>query len=335
MYNILSRQASTRVTSIYLPISINLSARRTISTTPISHVSHRAQFASPLGSIGVQAALRAASNSLFKPCATLLEKEFSLEGRVAIVSGGRRGIGLEMAEALAEAGAAVYCFDFPSAPDETWKATKSYISRLGLAKDARLEYASVDVTNQKAVKDVVDKIAEKEGRLDVCVAAAGVLRGAECLDYPEVEFEKLMQINMNGVLYTAQAAARQMEKLGSPGSIVLIASMSGSITNRDQHWIAYNTNKSAVLQMGRSMACELGPKKIRVNTLSPGYIYTDLTANFLSDRPLLFDNLTSQNPLGRLGRPDELRGVIAWLASDASTFCTGSDIIVSGGHNSW
>lgn len=83
-----------------------------------------------------------------------------------------------------------------------------------------------------------------------------------------------MDVNVDGALFTAQAAGRQMERLGIPGSIILTASMSGSITNFGQHWVAYNTSKSAVIQMARSMACELGPKKIRVNTISPGYIYT-------------------------------------------------------------
>ncbi|EJC99855.1 NAD-binding protein [Fomitiporia mediterranea MF3/22] len=289
----------------------------------------------PNGPIGVEAALRAASDPSFKPRPTLLEKEFSLADRVAVVTGGQRGLGLEMAEALAEAGAAVYCLDLPVEPDKSFGATKAYVSKLGLAGDPRLEYVSVDVTNQKAIWDVVEKIAVKEGRLDVCVAAAGILRGEECLDYPAEEFKKLMDVNVNGVLYSAQAAGRQMTKFGTPGSIVLIASMSGSVTNKGQHWVAYNTSKSAVIQMGRSMACELGPRNIRVNSLSPGYIYTALTAAFLDKQPHLFKEWSSQNPLGRLGRPDELRGVITWLASDASSFCTGSDILVSGGHHAW
>ncbi|KAI5116665.1 hypothetical protein M0805_007837 [Coniferiporia weirii] len=295
----------------------------------------KAQSASSLGPIGVEAALRAASDPSFKPRATLLEKEFSLAGRVAVVTGGQRGLGLEMAEALAEAGATVYCLDLPIKPDDSFSATQSYVSKLGLADGARLEYASVDVTDQKAIWDLVEKIANKEKRIDVCVAAAGILKGEECLDHSSEVFEQLMKVNVNGVLYTAQAAGRQMAKFGTPGSIVLIASMSGSVTNKGQHWVAYNTSKSAVIQMGRSMACELGPKKIRVNTLSPGYIYTNLSAAFLDTQPGLFDELSSQNPLGRLGRPDELRGVVTWLASDASTFCTGSDILVSGGHHAW
>ncbi|EJC99856.1 NAD-binding protein [Fomitiporia mediterranea MF3/22] len=292
--------------------------------------------ASPsFGPVGVEAALRASSDPSFKPKPTLLEKEFSLAGHVAVVTGAQRGLGLEAAEALAEAGATVYCLDLPAEPDKKFIVTQDYVSKLGLARNARLEYASVDVTDQKAVWKVFGDIAEKEGRLDACVAAAGLLRAEKCLDYPAEDFQKVMDVNVNGVMFTAQAAGRQMVKFGRPGSIILIASMTGSVSIKGQNWLAYETSKSAVTQMGRSMACELGPEEIRVNTLSPGFIYTALTAAFLDAHPGLKEEWSSFNPLGRIGRPDELRGVIAWLASDASSFCTGSDILVSGGHHSW
>lgn len=146
---------------------------------------------------------------------------------------------------------------------------------------------------------------------------------------------QVIDVNVNGVLYSAQAAGRQMVRLGTKGSIILIASMSGSIANQGLKSVAYNTSKSAVLQMARSMACELGMEGIRVNSVSPGCIYTDLTRKLLDTEPNLMAEWSSQNPLGRLGSPDELRGVALWLASEASTFCTGSDIIVDGGHRAW
>jgi len=239
-----------------------------------------------------------------------------------------------MALTLCEAGAVAYCLDLPKEPSDEWKATQKYVERMGV-EGARLEYVSLDVTDQKQVWAEVEKIADKEQRMDVCIAAAGILHGADVLEYPAEDFQRVMNVNVNGVLYTAQAAGRQMAKFGTPGSIILIASMSGSITNKDHAWVAYNTSKSAVLQMARSMACELGPQKIRVNSLSPGHIYTSMTAAYLDKQPHLYEKWSSLNPLGRLGRPDELRGVIAWLASDASTFCTGSDILVSGGHHAW
>jgi len=270
---------------------------------------------------------------------------FSLLGRVAIVTGGHRGIGLEMALALAEAGAVVYCLDLPDQPDQDWVKVQKFVSGLPDLVPAgtgtqevlkgRLEYACCDVTKQQEMWTLVEKIAEKEGRLDICIANAGILRSAEVLDYPADEFQKLLDVNINGVLYTAQAAGRQMAKHGISGSIIMIGSMSGSITNKGMHWTAYNTSKAAVIQMARSMACELGPKNIRVNSISPGYIYTDMTKAFLNDKPQLKQAWCAENPLGRLANPDELRGIALFLASDASTFCTGSDLIIDGGHRAW
>ena len=199
-----------------------------------------------------------------------------------------------------------------------------------------------------------------------------------------------MNVNVNGVLYAAQAVGRQMARLGIPGSIILIASMSGSVYNKvrwpalddllganlypvsskGHHYVSYGTSKSAVLQMARSMACELGPMNIRVNSISPGYMVTKyvnrsrlrstringftlrMTGSYLSANPELIQTWSEQNPLGRLGRPYELRGVVTWLASDASSFCTGSEwamilyfeshltellnsIIIDGGHTAW
>ena len=204
--------------------------QRAFTSTPTKRMPKN-QSRSPLHPIGVEAAIRAAEDPSFVPRATLLSKEFSLEGRVAVVTGAHQGLGLEMAESLAEAGAKVYCLDLFKEPDATFRATQTYVSRLGI-EGASLEYQTVDVTNQKAVWDVFAQIAEKEGRMDVCVAAAGILRENDCLNYPAEDFDKLMKVNVNGVFHTAQAAGREMEKLGTKGSIILIASMSGSIHNR-------------------------------------------------------------------------------------------------------
>ncbi|KAI1790792.1 sorbose reductase sou1 [Ganoderma leucocontextum] len=316
-----------------------LVTRASLSTTTRLFDNARGRKTGPLppyGPVGVAKALETPPGARAKP--TLFTNEFSLADRVALVSGGNRGLGLEMALALVEAGArAVYCVDLPKEPSEEWTKVRDYAKRLdGLAGEGRLEYLSADVRDQEAMWKLGETIGDREGRLDACVAAAGVLKShTNCLEYPAKQFQDVISINVNGVLFTAQAAGRQMERFGNGGSIILIASMSGSITNKDHAWVSYNTSKSAVLQMARSMACELGPKRIRVNTLSPGHIYTNMTAAYLDTQPHLLDKWASLNPFGRIGRPDELRGVVTWLASDASTFCTGSDILVSGGHHAW
>ncbi|KAI0260362.1 hypothetical protein BC834DRAFT_900939 [Gloeopeniophorella convolvens] len=287
---------------------------------------------SPLGPIGVAGAL-AARNDPARQVKPTLWNEFALTDRVALVTGANRGLGLEMALVLAEAGArVVYCVDIAEQSGEEWAAASEYLSRMGTG--GRLEYVSLDVRDQKAVWKLGQEIGDKEGRLDVCIAAAGV--AVEPMPYVELTeeaFQKVLSVNMNGVLYTAQAAGQQMIRFGNRGSIILIASIAGSVHLKDFPSTSYCTSKSAVLQMARNMACELGPKGIRVNTLSPGYIRTQMSEVLLGMG--LEGSLSSQNPLGRIGRPDELRGVIAWLASDASTFCTGSDIQVSGGHLAW
>ncbi|TFK80677.1 sorbose reductase sou1 [Polyporus arcularius HHB13444] len=288
------------------------------------------------GPVGVARALDASSATGTNP--TLFAKEFSLADRVALVSGGNRGIGLEMALALVEAGTRiVYCLDLPEKPGDEFTKVREYASHLkGTGGEARLEYVSADVTNQNAMWKIGKTIGDREGRMDVCVAAAGILRGdTPCLTYPAKQFEEVIAVNVNGVLYTAQAAGQQMDRFGNGGSIIMIASISGHGANQGHPWVSYNTSKSAVLQMARSMACELGPKRIRVNTISPGYINTSMTGQFLAKRPELVEVWSSHNPLGRIGRPDELRGIVAWLASDSSSFCTGSDILVSGGHHAW
>ncbi|KAG6853204.1 hypothetical protein C0991_006153 [Blastosporella zonata] len=287
------------------------------------------QSVSPLAPIGVAAALDPTTSIAPRP--KILD-EFRLTDRVALVSGANRGLGLEMALAIAEAGArAVYCFDLPSAPSEEFLKTQEYVTRFQVYErpPTRLEYVSADVRDQEGMWEHARKIGDREGRMDVCVAAAGILKQhTDCLEYPKAQFGEVMDVNVGGVLWTAQAAGRQMRRFGNGGSIILIASMSGSITNKDHAWVSYNSSKSAVLQMARSMACELGPERIRVNTLSPGHIYTKMTAAYLDEQPHLLEKWSNLNPMGRIGRPDELRGVIAWLASDASSFCTGSEYVL-------
>ncbi|KAH8117429.1 hypothetical protein DFH11DRAFT_1575007 [Phellopilus nigrolimitatus] len=200
-----------------------LCARRSFARSAIV-AARKVQSVSPLAPIG------AAADPTFKPRPTL-QKEFSLTGRVAIVSGANRGLGLEMAESLCEAGAIVYALDTNPEPGNEWKATRSYVERMGV-EGARLEYASVDVTDQKTLWNTVEAIASKEGRMDVCIAAAAILHGETCLNYKADDFNRVMNVNATGVLHTAQAAGRMMAKYGTPGSIILIASMSGGITNR-------------------------------------------------------------------------------------------------------
>ena len=204
---------------------------------------------SPLAPLGVEAALKAKEDPSFVPRPKIFD-EFALTDRVGLVSGGNRGIGLETAIALAEAGArVVYCFDLAEEPSEVFKASREYVSKLG--NGSRLEYFSADVRNQELLWKKAEEIGDKEQRFDFCIAAAGILKPeTKCLEYPAQGFRKVsghdrigettdlhmvaqvMDVNTTGVLFTAQAAGRQMARFGRGGSIILIASMSGSITNK-------------------------------------------------------------------------------------------------------
>ncbi|KAM5541893.1 hypothetical protein V8D89_004622 [Ganoderma adspersum] len=282
----------------------------------------------PRGAVGVARALQASpSNTASDP--TIFTHEFSLADRVALVSGGHRGIGLEMALAFVEAGArAVYCVDLPKTPDEKWAKVKEFAKGLGKragGDSGRLEYISADVRDQDGMWKIGKTIGDREGRMDACVAGAGILPPTEpCLTYAAKRFQEVFDVNVNGALFTAQAAGQQMERFGNGGSIILIASVAAHGANKGYEWISYNSSKSAVLQMARSMACELGTKGIRVNSISPGSIGTQMTNGLLLS-PDVEKLWAEQNPLGRIAGPHELRGVAVWLASDASSFCTGSD----------
>ncbi|KAI0316429.1 NAD-P-binding protein [Amylostereum chailletii] len=308
---------------------------RNLSSGSFPRGAEREASSAPLAPLGLAAAYAARANPR-EPVRPKILSEFVLTDRVALVTGANRGLGLEMALALSEAGCrAVYCVDLPSSPGEDFEVAREYVQRMD-GGGRRLEYVKGDVADQKGMWAIGEMIGEKEGRMDIGLANAGVLKPVQpCLEYDAKVFEEVFDINCSGVLYTAQAVGRQMEKFKTPGSIILLASMSGTIVNQGQNWISYNTSKAAVVQMARNMACELGPQRIRVNSLSPGHIHTKLTEKFLEGQPELYERWTKGNPLGRLGRPDELRGVITWLASDASTYCTGSDILVDGGHHIW
>ncbi|KAI6109241.1 hypothetical protein EDD16DRAFT_1517001 [Pisolithus croceorrhizus] len=294
----------------------------------------KTQSVSPIAPLGIEAALAAEANPSIQPRPKIFD-ELALTDRVALVSGGNRGIGLDIAIALCEAGArVVYCFDLPEQPSEEFLACQDYVRRLG--NNSRLEYSSADVRDQQLLWKKAEEIGDKEQRLDICVAAAGIAKlHIDCLEYPAEAFKEVIDVNTSGVFFTAQAAGRQMARFGRGGSIILVGSVLGSVAALDHGVISYSSSKAAVLQMARSMACELGSKKIRVNSLSPGYIHTRMTDAFIDKRPDILDEWSRLNPLGRIGRPDELRGVITWLASDASTFCTGSNIVVDGGHCAW
>ncbi|KAL2755681.1 hypothetical protein ACRALDRAFT_2105161 [Sodiomyces alcalophilus JCM 7366] len=258
--------------------------------------------------------------------------EFSLQGKVIVVSGGARGLGLTQAEALLEAGAIVHAVDRLLEPDPTFaKIAERAKNELGTA----LFYHRTDVRDVENLNALIEGIADQHGRLDGLIAAAGIQQETPALDYTLEDSDRMLGVNVTGVLMTAQAVARQMVKYECKGSIVMIASMSGTIANRGLICPVYNASKAAVIQLARNLAAEWGEHGIRVNTISPGYIVTAMVENLFETYPERRTEWPKHNMLNRLSTPEEYRGAAVFLLSDASSFMTGSDLRIDGGHAAW
>lgn len=224
---LLSRRPTRRITSAICFQAATIRSRANINEAGIPSTGREDAI------VGLAAAQRFLSHPETKPSPQIFS-EFSLKGRVGVVTGGIGGLGTEMALVLAEQGATVYCLDLPSKPNAEFDAIKRYAEAFG----SRIEYRSCDVTDQPGMRELCGEIADKEGSLDVCVAAAGLLASASCLDYPIEDFQRIMSIkcislspspfavtdracSTNGVFITASAAAAQMARLKIPGSIIL------------------------------------------------------------------------------------------------------------------
>ncbi|KAI0810358.1 hypothetical protein GGR55DRAFT_678953 [Xylaria sp. FL0064] len=269
------------------------------------------------------------------PSARRTLPEFDLQGKVIVVSGGAQGLGLIQTEALLEAGATVHVLDRQSEPP----AGSMYQKVVQRAKDelgTAVFYHQVDVrTGVESLNAIVEKIAEKHERMDGLVAAAGIQQETPALEYTASDADRMLGVNVTGVLMTAQAVARQMTRLGSTGSLVLVASMSGTVANRGLICPVYNASKAAVIQLGRNLAMEWGAKGIRVNTLSPGYIVTEMVQKLFAQYPERETEWPKQNMLNALSKPEDYRGATVFLISDASRFMTGADLRIDGGHAAW
>ncbi|KAI0451414.1 D-arabinitol 2-dehydrogenase [Xylaria acuta] len=246
---------------------------------------------------------------------------FSLSDKLIVITGGGRGLGIALTAAVLEAGGHVVCLDILKAPDaEEWAA----LQKIAKHSNLELSYRECDITNEEILEkimDETDKDVERVGaQLYGVVACAGVQQRILAVDYPQADFERIQRVNVIGTFLTAKHTARILIKNGVRGSIVLIASMSGQIANRGLTCSAYNTSKAAVQQMCRSLAQEWGQYGIRINTLSPGYIRTR-KYGWLAGALL-----------GRLGAPEDFKAPAIFLLSAGSSFMTGADLRVDGGH---
>ncbi len=257
---------------------------------------------------------------------TILEK-MSLKGKVGFVTGGARGIGKSVAYALAEAGADIVIADVDL--DESEKTCEEIAKATG----QKLIAVKTDVTSQDSVNELIKIILDTFGKLDIAFCNAGIALNVPAEEMTVEEFKKVIDINLTGVFLTAQAAGKVMIKQGY-GSIINTASMSGHIVNVPQPQCAYNASKAGVIQLSKSLAVEWALKNVRVNSISPGYIGTELITNSPKLKPLI-EKWTELSPMKRLGRPDELQSIVVYLAGDTSSFTTGSDFTIDGAFTSF
>ncbi|KAJ9639440.1 hypothetical protein H2201_002898 [Coniosporium apollinis] len=258
---------------------------------------------------------------------------FSLSQRTVVITGAGRGLGITLAVAVLEAGGDAICLDILPAPSEVeW----NIITKIQKASKSQAQYYQCDITKEDAVIRTLSEVAEeaaKRGKpIRGLISCAGVQQMIDAIDYPLNGFRRILEVNVAGSFLVARETARLMRDQGATGSIVFIASMSGQIANRGIHCSAYNTSKAAVQQMARSLAVEWGEYGIRVNSLSPGYIRTAMTDQLLEQKPELDKLWMAGALLGRLGAPEDFKAPTIFLLADGSSFMTGADLRVDGGH---
>ena len=244
---------------------------------------------------------------------------FSLKGKVCIVTGGYQGIGEIVANYIADAGADIVIFDMADAT--------AIAERIAAEYGVRAKAYICNVTNPDNVQECIDKAAQDMGTLDLLFNNAGICMNKAVLECETKDWLKVIDVNLNGVYYVAQTFGRYLVANNKKGNIVNTASMSGTIVNIPQKQASYNASKAAVVHLTKSLAVEWADKGIRVNSISPGYIRTAITANFDLEYQKIW---LASIPFKRMGTPEELAGAVIYLLSDASTYTSGSDMIIDG-----
>jgi 2-deoxy-D-gluconate 3-dehydrogenase len=245
--------------------------------------------------------------------------QFVLSGKVAIVTGCSTGLGQGMSYGLAEAGADIVGIDYVDFPE-----TETTIKAMG----KRFLGIKADLSSLEPIEDIIQKTIEVFGKLDILVNNAGIIRRADAIDFNEKDWDDVMNINIKTLFFLSQAAARQFIKQGTRGKIINIASMlsfQGGIRVP-----SYTASKSGVMGVTRLMANEWAKHKININAIAPGWMATNNTAPLRAD-PVRSKEILSRIPEGRWGTPDDLKGVVVFLASEASNYVNGYTLAVDGG----
>lgn len=252
---------------------------------------------------------------------------FDLHGKMAVVTGAAQGLGEVMALALAEAGADIVCVDMNiEGVRKTAKAVKKHKSRAFPLK--------VDISSQEDIKRMVKTAIRKFGRIDILVNNAGIHIGG---DFPPEKlyrkfWDRTLEVNLTGTFLCSQAVGRQMIEQ-KKGKIINIASMSGIVVNRlsNRHPLSYCVSKAGVIMLTKVLAAEWAKYNITVNSIAPAYMKTAI----LHPSPEIRAEMVRDIPTGRLGKPEDLKGAVVYLASEESNFVTGHTLFVDGGYTVW
>jgi NAD(P)-dependent dehydrogenase (short-subunit alcohol dehydrogenase family) len=252
---------------------------------------------------------------------------FSLKGKTALVTGGARGIGLTYARVLAGAGADVMLADLLE--------DKAKESAAGLSKEFGVKSFGIraDVTDPSSCAAMVEETVKLLGGLDIGVANAGIaMPGVSIMEHTAEQWDRVYAVNVKGVFLSDQAFGRVMLKQGRGGRIVNMCSMTATVVSVHPYGTggSYASSKAAVKHLTKAFAIELAPGDITVNSISPGWIRTEMTQHYWDD-PAMGGEKIGRTPLRRAGEVSELEGMMLYLASDASSFMTGTDVIIDGG----
>jgi len=252
---------------------------------------------------------------------------YNLTGKVAVVTGGARGIGYACVEALCEAGAHVYIADREA--DLAARASEAL-----KAKGYDVDFVEMDVTVSAQVDACAARVVAERGKVDILVCNAGIARSeTPAEDVADEHWLNVLDVNLNGVFWCCRAFGKPMLAAGR-GVIVNIGSMSGFIVNKPQPQSYYNASKAGVHHLTKSLAAEWASRGVRVNAVAPTYIETPMT-KYAAANTAMSDIWLASTPMGRLGQPDEIASVVLFLACEASSLLTGSIVQADGGYTCW
>ena len=248
---------------------------------------------------------------------------FRLDGRVAIVTGAGRGLGLAFSIALAHAGADVVVTELPGRESDA-EETAAEVRAAG----RRALVISLDVTQVSSIKAMVKQVVDEWGRIDILVNNAGINIRQFAVDVTEDAWEQIVNVNQKGVFFCSQAVGQHMIARGQGGKIINVASQLGLVG--DQQRAVYCATKAAVVNLTRVLALEWAPHAINVNAVAPTYVRTPMVEALVQDKDV-HESILRRIPLGRMAEPEEIAGAVVFLASPASDFVTGHTLAVDGG----